>query len=478
VIRNDCSFHALFFGFGLGGLNTDFFVILLEGGEILTGLGEFSLFHTFSDVPMDESSLGVHEIELVIDSGENFSDGSRVGDHAASSHDLGEITTGNDGRGLVVDSTLETGRAPVNELDGSLGLDGGDSGVDILGDDITSVHEAAGHVFTVAGIALGHHGCGLEGRVGDLGNGELLVVGLLSGDDGSVRGKHEMDSGVGDEVSLEFSDIDVKGTIESERGGEGRDDLGNESVQVGVGGSLDIKVSSADIVDGLVIEHDGDIGVLKEGVSGEDGVVRLNDGGGDLRRGVDGESKLGFLTVIDGESLEEERSETGSGTSTNSVEDEETLETSALIGELADSVEAEIDDLTSDGVMSSGEVVSGIFLSGDELLGVEKLSVGSGSDLIDNGGLKIEEDGSGNVLTGTSLGEEGVESVVTTSDGLIGRHLTVRLDSVLEAIKLPAGVTNLDTGLTDVNGNNFSHDVRVYFVLKIDNKNLIHFNMV
>jgi hypothetical protein len=478
VIRNDCSFHALFFGFGLGGLNTDFFVILLEGGEILTGLGEFSLFHTFSDVPMDESSLGVHEIELVIDSGENFSDGSRVGDHAASSHDLGEITTGNDGRGLVVNSTLETGRAPVNELDGSLGLDGGDSGVDILGDDITSVHEAAGHVFTVAGIALGHHGCGLEGRVGDLGNGELLVVGLLSGDDGSVRGKHEMDSGVGDEVSLEFSDIDVKGTIESERGGEGRDDLGNESVQVGVGGSLDIKVSSADIVDGLVIEHDGDIGVLKEGVSGEDGVVRLNDGGGDLRRGVDGESKLGFLTVIDGESLEEERSETGSGTSTNSVEDEETLETSALIGELADSVEAEIDDLTSDGVMSSGEVVSGIFLSGDELLGVEKLSVGSGSDLIDNGGLKIEEDGSGNVLTGTSLGEEGVESVVTTSDGLIGRHLTVRLDSVLEAIKLPAGVTNLDTGLTDVNGNNFSHDVRVYFVLKIDNKNLIHFNMV
>jgi len=451
VNRNDCSFHALLFGLSLGGLNTDFFVILLEGGEILTGLGEFSLFHTFSDVPMDESSLGVHEIELVIDSGENFSDGSRVGDHAASSHDLGEITTGNDGRGLVVDSTLETGRAPVNELDGSLGLDGGDSGVDILGDDITSVHEAAGHVFTVAGIALGHHGCGLEGRVGDLGNGELLVVGLLSGDDGSVRGKHEMDSGVGDEVSLEFSDIDVKGTIESERGGEGRDDLGNESVQVGVGGSLDIKVSSADIVDGLVIEHDGDIGVLKEGVSGEDGVVRLNDGGGDLRRGVDGESKLGFLTVIDGESLEEERSETGSGTTSNSVEDEETLETSALIGELADSVEAEIDDLTSDGVMSSGEVVSGIFLSGDELLGVEKLSVGSGSDLIDNGGLKIEEDGSGNVLTGTSLGEEGVESVVTTSDGLIGRHLTVRLDSVLEAIKLPAGVTDLDTGLTDVN---------------------------
>jgi hypothetical protein len=410
---------------------------------------------------VDESSLGVHKIELVVDSGEDFGNGGRVGDHAASSHDLGEITTGNDGRGLVVNTTLETGRAPVNELDGSLGLDGGDSGVDILGDDITSVHEAAGHVFTVAGIALGHHGCGLESGVGDLGHGELFVVGLLGGDNGSVRGKHEMDSGVGDEVSLEFGDINVEGTIESEGGGEGRDNLGNESVQVGVGGSLDIEVSSADIVDGLVIEHDGDIGVLKEGVSGEDGVVRLDDGGGDLGRRVDGETELGLLSVIDGESLEEERSETGSGTSTDGVEDEETLETSALIGELSDSVEAEIDDLTTDGVMSSGEVVSGIFLSGDELLGVEKLSVGSGSDLIDNGGLKIEEDGSGNVLTGTSLGEEGVEGIVTTTDGLIGGHLTVRLNSVLEAVEFPAGVTDLDTGLTDVDGNNFSHDVRV-----------------
>ena len=177
---------------------------------------------------------------------------------------------------------------------------------------------------------------------------------------------------------------------------------------------------------------------------------------------IDGESELGFLTVIDGKSLEEERSETGTGSSTDGVEDEETLETSALIGELSDSVEAEINDLTTDGVMSSGEVVGSIFFTGDELLWMEQLSVGSGSDLIDNGGLEIEEDGSGDVLTGTGLGEEGVESVVTTTDGLIGGHLTVRLNSVLKAVELPAGVTDLDTGLTDVDGNNFSHDVRVF----------------
>ena len=260
-----------------------------------------------------------------------------------------------------------------------------------------------------------------------------------------------MDSGVGDQVSLELSDIDVEGTVESEGGGQGGDNLSDQSVEVGVGGALNIEVSSADIVDGLVVKHDGDIGVLKEGVSGEDRVVRLNDGGGDLGGGVDGETELGFLTVIDGESLEEERSETGSGTTTDGVEDHESLETSALIGELSDSVEAEVNNLSSDGVMSTGEVVGGILLSGDELLGVEQLSVGSGTDLIDNGGLEIEEDGTGDVLAGTSLREEGVEGIVSASDGLIGRHLTVRLNSVLEAEELPACVTCLDTGLTDVN---------------------------
>merc|ERR1719326_2030235 len=413
------SLHTFFFTLTLSGFDTDFFVILLEGSKIFTSFGELTLFHTFTDVPMDKGSLGVHKIELMIDSGEDLSDGSGVGDHADSSHDLGEITTWDDGWWLVVDSALESGWAPVDELDGSLGLDGGNSGVDILGDDITSVHEAASHVLSVSWVALGHHGCWLEGGVGDLSDGELLVVGLLSGDDWGIGGEHEMDTWVWHQVSLELSDIDVKGTIESEGGSEGGDNLGNDSVEVGVGWSLNVEVSSADIVDGLVIEHNSDIGVLEEGVSGEDGVVWLNNGGGDLWGWIDGESELGFLTIIDGKSLEEEGSETRSGTTTDGVEDEETLETCALIGKLSDSVEAEIDDFFTNGVVTSGEVVGSIFFTGDELLWMEELSVGTGSDFIDNGWLEIEEDGSWNVLSSTNLGEEGVESIITTTNGFV-----------------------------------------------------------
>ena len=266
-----------------------------------------------------------------------------------------------------------------------------------------------------------------------------------------------MDSGVGHQVSLELSDVDVEGTVKSEGSGQRGDNLSDESVKVGVGRSLDIEVSSADIVGGLVIEHNGNIGVLKEGVGGEHGVVRLDDGGGDLGRGVHGETELGLLTVINGESLEEEGTKTGSGTTTNGVEDEETLKTSALISKLSNSIEAKIDDLLTDSVVTSGEVVGSIFFTGDKLLGVEELSVGTSSNFIDNGRLEIEEDSAGNVLASTSLGEEGVEGIVTTTDGLIGWHLTIWLNSVLEAEKFPAGVTDLDTGLTDVDRKYFSH---------------------
>merc|ERR1719376_885391 len=237
---------------------------------------------------------------------------------------------------LVVDAALEASGAPVDELDGALGLDGGDSGVDVLGDNVTTVHEAAGHVLAVARVALGHHGGRLEGRVGDLGDGELLVVGLLGRDDRGVGGKHEVDAGVGHEVGLELSDVDVEGTVEAEGGSQGGDDLGDEAVEVGVGGALDVKGAAADVVDGLVVEHDGDVGVLEEGVGGEHGVVRLNDSGGDLRGRVDGESELGLAAVVDGKALEEEGTEAGAGAAADSVEDEEALEAGAVVGELTD----------------------------------------------------------------------------------------------------------------------------------------------
>jgi len=276
------------------------------------------------------------------------------------------------------------------------------------------------------------------------------VVSLLSGNDRGVGNQWEVDTGVGHQVGLELSKIDVKGTIESEGSGDGGDDLTDETVQVGVGGALDVEVATADIVDSLVINHESTVGVLEGGVSGEDGVVGLDNGGGNLRGRIDGELKFRFFTVIDGETLHKKGSESRSGTSTERVEDKETLETSALIGEFPDSVEDKIDDFLTNGVVTTGIVVGGILFTGDQLFGVEKLTVGTSSDLIDDSRLQIDKNGTGDVFASSGLREKGVERIITSSDSLIGRHLSIGLDTVLEAVELPAGVTDLDSGLSDV----------------------------
>jgi len=139
------------------------------------------------------------------------------------------------------------------------------------------------------------------------------------------------------------------------------------------------------------------------------------------------------------------------------VVDHETLKTGTVIGELPDTIEAEIDDFLTDGVVTTGEVVGGIFLSGDQLFRVEELTVGSGTDLIDDGGLQIDEDGTGDVLSGTSFREKGVEGIISSTDGLIGGHLTIRLDTVFQTEQLPAGITDLDTGLPDMDTKSFTH---------------------
>jgi len=123
----------------------------------------------------------------VIQSRENFGNSSRVGNHADGSHDLGQVSTGNNGRGLIVDSDFETSRAPVNELDGSFSFNGGNRGVNVFRDNISSVHHGAGHVFSVSRVTFGHHVGGFERGVGDFGNGQLFVISFFSGDDGGIR---------------------------------------------------------------------------------------------------------------------------------------------------------------------------------------------------------------------------------------------------------------------------------------------------
>ncbi|TRY55671.1 hypothetical protein DNTS_016518 [Danionella cerebrum] len=289
---------------------------------------KLALFHTFTHIPVNKSSLGIHQIKLVIQTSPGFSDGCCVAQHAHSTLHLRQVSSRHHSRRLVVNAHLETSGTPVHKLDASLGLDCGDGGVDIFGNHISTVEKTAGHVLTMARVAL-HH---LIGR---------LKAGI---DHWGVGGQREVDSRVGHQVGLKLCQIYIQGSIKTQR---------------------------CYVIDGFVVDHEGTVRVLKGGV----GVNR--------------------------KSLHEERSEPRASASTETVEDQETLEPSALIR------------------------------------------------------LKVDKDCSWDMFSSSSLTEESVEGVISSSNSFVTWHLTIWLDTMLQAIQLPACIAHLGSGLadTDVKGS-------------------------
>jgi len=82
--------------------------------------------------------------------------------------------------------------------------------------------------------------------------------------------------------------------------------------------------------------------------------------------------------------------------------------------------------------------------------------------LTDYGWLQINEDGTWDVLSSSGLTEERVERVITTSDRLVTGHLTIRLDTMLQTVQLPAGISHLHSGLADMYGDTLTLEKKIY----------------
>lgn len=73
---------------------------------------------------------------------------------------------------------------------------------------------------------------------------------------------------------------------------------------------------------------------------------------------------------------------------------------------------------------------------------------------------EIEENGPRYVFSTACLAEEGLETLVARRAGLRWQH-AIRLYTVLQAIKLPAGVAHLHAALADVDRKHFPLSVSI-----------------
>eukprot|EP00091_Calanus_sinicus_P017923 TRINITY_DN3915_c0_g1_i1.p1 TRINITY_DN3915_c0_g1~~TRINITY_DN3915_c0_g1_i1.p1 ORF type:complete len:144 (-),score=11.13 TRINITY_DN3915_c0_g1_i1:79-510(-) len=88
------------------------------------------------------------------------------------------------------------------------------------------------------------------------------------------------------------------------------------------------------------------------------------------------------------------------------VKDQKTLQSSALVCQLPDPVQHQINNLLSNSIVSSCIVVGGILLPSDHLLRMEELAVSSSANFINDGWLCIDKYSPRNMLARTSLCKE------------------------------------------------------------------------
>jgi hypothetical protein len=120
----------------------------------------------------------------------------------------------------VINTDLEASLAPVNPLNSFFTLKCANRGIDVLGDNISSVHEAASHIFVsvLGGVATNQHICRFEYSARYFISCQSFMVSLLSGDERCVGTQGEMDSWVGHQVGLELSQVAVQVALETQTG--------------------------------------------------------------------------------------------------------------------------------------------------------------------------------------------------------------------------------------------------------------------
>ena len=77
-----------------------------------------------------------------------------------------------------------------------------------------------------------------------------------------------------------------------------------------------------------------------------------------------------------------EASKTTASAATNRVEDHEALQSCATVGTLADTVEHQVNNLLTHGVVAVCKVVGGILLPSNQLLRVEQLAVSASANSV------------------------------------------------------------------------------------------------
>merc|ERR1719331_992790 len=279
-----------------------------------------------------------------------------------------------------------------------------------------------GQVAAVTRVSSAHHVLGVEHLLSQFRNGQSAVLLRTTGSQRRETGHEEVQTRERDHVDRDLTQVAVQLTREANAAGHSGHSGRDQVVQVTVRRRGQLQSTEADVVQSFVVHHHDFVSVFHQLVEGQHGVVRLDNGIRHLRRRNDGEGFHDTIRVFFADLGDQERTHTGTGTTTQGVDQLEALQAVAAFRFLTNDVQ----------------------------------------DGVDHTRFEVHQDSTGDVTTTGSFVEVHVDALqLQVGVTVVG---TRRVNAVFIGDDFPELGTDLVTALTSLDVDEFTHFVVFCFL--------------
>lgn len=416
--------------------------------DVSLSLGEFILIHSLVAVPVQESLALVHPEELLVDSLKQLSNGGGVSNESCSN--LRGLRRNRTERSLdiigdEVDEEILVALAVLEHLI-----------LDFLNTAVTAEESATSEVLAFPGVDTSHKVATIKNLLSDLRYRNTVEGTGRLGHQWSVANSEEVEAVEWHQVDSQLTKIAVELTRVTQRGGDTRHNLSNQTVEIIVGGLGNLQGLLEDVVESLVIQAESLVGSFNKLAQRQHGVVWLDNSVGVTRR-KDGVGRNHAIAVLITEAVDEQSSETRTSSTTERVGELEALEIVSVLSFTANDLHNLLLDLGTLGIEALGPVVTRTRERIDEVVRTEEASQGTRADVVNGGRLEVNHDSTGDV----TVRRLRVVHVELFLGGLRTRRrrfaVAVGVNTVFLANSIPEGTTNLVTTLSCRNVDDFTH---------------------